>query len=242
MEHAVYLQGIKKALKARGTTYAELGAHLKMTESGVKKMLNAKDISFRRVLQICEALQVLPGQLFSLSEKTSIPVLHLTDKQQEALMKERSLLAVYWRLTIEKKEVEDIGRLQKMSPAELKKVLQRLVSLDLIDHKRNRYLAKHTGKFRWPDDTKLARMLNQEWSLLTLKRALQIQDREQRAHRFVALRLSEKSSRALRAQMAQVLDEAVQISEREELTISRRELQDWTVLVALARGGVLDAT
>ncbi len=83
MEHSQYLNAIKKALKARGLSYADLARKLKMTESGIKKMLNAKDISFRRILQICDALDILPGQLFSLSEKTFISkLLYLLNRKR----------------------------------------------------------------------------------------------------------------------------------------------------------------
>ncbi len=241
MEHAVYLNGIKRALKAREATYADLARHLKMTESGVKKMLNAKDISFRRVLQICEVLEVLPGQLFSLSEKTAIPVLRLTDVQQDALLKDRELLAVYWRFTIEKMKIEEISKDQSVSATEFKKVLQRLVALGLINHRRGRYFAKHQGKFRWSDDSRLAKTLNQEWSQTTLKRALQQKPEGAGIHRLVATKLSHAAYNSLLNKMSEVLDEAIHISEREELTIAKRDLHDFTALVAIVKGGVFES-
>ncbi|HRO67710.1 MAG TPA: helix-turn-helix transcriptional regulator [Pseudobdellovibrionaceae bacterium] len=108
MEHSIYLNGLKKALKSRDLSYRDLAVSLRMTESGVKKMLNAKDISFRRVLQICDILNVLPGQLFSLSEQSSIPVLPLTSAQEEALIRDRTLLAAYWLFAIDRLTPEEI--------------------------------------------------------------------------------------------------------------------------------------
>lgn len=234
MEHGIYLNGIKTALRARGLTYGDLAGHLKMTESGVKKMLNAKDISFRRLIQICDVLNVLPGQLFSLSEQSSIPVVRLSDKQQDALLKNRDLLTVYWRFTVEKKTLEEIMALHGYSPQDLRKILQKLVSHDLVKQKRGRFFPKDTGKFRWPDDSLLAKTLNAEWSQLTLRRAL---SRESDGmHRLTALKLSRKSYDELMVRLASALDEAVLRSEREELATSQKSLQDFVVLIASSRG------
>ncbi len=113
-------------------------------------MLNAKDISLRRVLQICEILQVLPGQLFVASEDSQIPTLNLTDKQESTLLDNRILLMIYWLFTIEKLGPEEIVTKYHLNAPELKKSLQRLVSLDLISQKRGKFYPKHQGKFRWP--------------------------------------------------------------------------------------------
>ncbi|WP_295900164.1 helix-turn-helix domain-containing protein [uncultured Bdellovibrio sp.] len=239
MEHSQYLSAIKKALKARGVTYLDLAEQLKMTESGVKKMLNAKDISFRRVLQICDCLGILPGQLFSLSERTSISEVILTTQQEEALLKNRGLLAVYWRIVIEKYEPHEIERLQHLTKAELKKILDRLVSLNLLTARKGVYRAKHVGKFKWSDKSKLASTLNKEWSELTLHRALSGKF-DSSLHRLVSMKVSQESYQNLLKKLSKVLDEAVQDSESEELTLSKQELKTFTALIAVTPQGVFD--
>lgn len=239
MEHSRYLDTIKKILKTREVTYNELAAHLKMTESGVKKMLNAKDISFRRILQICEALGILPGQLFSLSEKNFISEVTLSKPQEDALLKQRSLLAVYWRLAIEGCDLNEIEELQKISKAELKKILDKLVSLELLTVKRGIYTPRHVGKFKWNEESNLVKILNQEWSELTLQRALN--KKKGASHRLVSMKLSEDSYLRLQQGLAKVLDEAVQNSENEELTLSKKQMHNFTALIATVPQGVLDA-
>lgn len=238
MEHSVYLNGLKVALKARDITYFDLAESLKMSESGVKKMLNAKDISFRRVLQICEVLDVLPGQIFSLSEKSSIPILQLTIAQEEALISNRQLLMVYWRFSIEKLSLEEILKILKINEFELKKLFQKLVSLELITQKRGRFLPKRQGKFRWPEDSKLARLLNQEWSQHVLKKALKKENKK--AHRFIAMKLSEESYQEFQSRLSILFDEFVQISEREELTSINHNLKDVTAIFATIGEGVFN--
>lgn len=239
MEHSQYLQGIKKALKARDVSYEDLAQQLKMTESGVKKMLNGKDISFRRVLQICEVLGISPGQLFSLSEKTFISEVELSAIQEEALLKNRPLLATYWRIAIEGHTPAEAASLQHLSKAELQKHLDRLVSLDLLSVKRGIYRSRHSGKFKWSDQSKLAKTLNKEWSELTLSRSLD--GGEQNTHRLTALKLSEESYKKLTASLLRAVDEAVQDSEREEITMQVQRLHSYMVLVAATTRGVFDS-
>lgn len=241
MEHTIYIEAIKKALKARGLTYGELAKSLRMTESGVKKMLNGKDISFQRIIQICKVLDVLPGQIFSLSEKSSLPILHLSDKQQDALIHDRKLLAAYWLLTIEKKSFEAIIDQLRTTSSELKLKMQKLVTLDLITQKRNQFLPKHQGKFRWPDDSKLARLLNQELSQQTLKKALSSEDDSRNYHRFAALKLSEDSYLKFKQKFYEIFEEMAQQSEREELTSIQKKLSDFTFVIATSAGGIFES-
>ncbi len=238
LEQQIYVDALKKSLKSRGVTYSDLAHSLKMSESGVKKMLNAKDISFQRIIKICKVLDILPGQLFTLSEQSSIPTLILTEKQESALIKERPLLAVYWLFTIEKKSLEEIMRMQKINLNELKLILQKLVGLDLILHKKNQYVPKHVGNFRWSDDSKIAQLLNAEWSRLILKRALKLKPRQLGLQRLSALKLSKETYQKLIQKLTEFLNEAAQISEREELTRNRKELFDFTILLASIEGSV----
>ena len=241
MEHVIYIEAIKKALKARGLTYEELARSLRMTESGIKKMLNGKDISFQRIIQICKVLDILPGQIFSLSEKSSLPILHFSDKQQEALIQERKLLAVYWLITIEKKSFDEIVLQLKATPSEIKNRLQKLVTLELVTQKRNQFFPKHQGKFRWPDDSKLARLLNQEWSQQTLKKSLSFKESKDTYHRFAALKLSKEAYLKFQQKFHEIFDEMAQQSEREELTATQKKLSDFTFVVATSKGGVFES-
>lgn len=241
MEHSIYVESLKKALKARGLTYEDLAKSLNMTESGVKKMLNAKDISFQRIIQICKVLDVLPGQIFSVSEKSSLPILCLSEKQQDALIHDRKLLAIYWLLTIEKKSFDHIVEYLKTTPVDLKTKMQKLVTLELIEQRRNRFFAKHQGKFRWPDDSKLARLLNQEWSQQTVKKALSPKTSKTSFHRFAALKFSEESYAKFLHKFYEIFDEMALQSEREEITSSQKKLSDFTFVVASSTGGAFES-
>lgn len=241
MEHSIYLKGLKAALRSQSVTYCDLAERMRMTESGIKKMLNAKDISFRRILQICEILQILPGELLSLSEKAYIPEVKLSVEQEQALLQNRFLLAVYWRFVVEKKTLEDIQFLQKMTATEVKKLMHRLVDLNLIAYRRKEFRPLIQGKFRWSDESRLAMSLNKEWSSLTLKRALDRASPGKKLHRLIAMSLTADSYQNLLMQISNVLDEAVLISERESLSVTKTMLRPVTLLAAAVPSGFLDS-
>jgi DNA-binding Xre family transcriptional regulator len=240
MEHITYLKSLKTLLKSKGVTYTELAEHLGMSESGVKKMLNSKDLSFRRFFQICEMLNVFPGQVMAAAEQKAIPTQNLTSQQQELLLSQRNLLAVYWRITVEGLTPQETAKAQHLSAAELSKALKKLVSADLLTERDGHYFPKQAGKFRWPDDSKIARSLNHEWSELTLHRALNTKESAPKMHRLMAIRLTNKSYENLIVKLEELLDETVRISEREELTAAKSDLKNLSIVTAIVAKGTLD--
>jgi DNA-binding Xre family transcriptional regulator len=238
MEHSLYLSALKKALRARGLTYADLAAQLGMSESGVKKMFNAKDMSFRRVVQVCGALDITPGQLFTLSEETVIAEVTLSQRQEEALLEDALLLQVYWRLAVEKREPHEIASLHRLDGKQLKRLLDRLVRLELLSLRRGQYRPRHSGKFRWSDGSRLARFLNRSWSQLTLRRALASNGAA--LHRLVAMQIAPDAYAELVRGLSAALDQAVHSSARDEISRAREGLHGFSALVAVVPGSVCD--
>ena len=56
--NAAVTSSLKRALKKKRVSYRELGKRLRMSESGIKKMMTAPDLSLGRLAQICSALEV----------------------------------------------------------------------------------------------------------------------------------------------------------------------------------------
>ena len=239
-DHQNYIKGIKIALNQRGMTYAELAVKVRMSESGIKKMLNAKDISFRRVLQICEALQITPGKLFSQSEVWSIQDIELNDTQQNELIRDKILLEVYWRFVVEKRDLEHLMKLVGSTPHETRKKLQRLVTLELIKQKKGKFERISSEKFRITDDSKLGIHLNKEWSHLTLARSLSAPESKNGFHRLISMLVSEEAYARLMSDCKEALERAVQASEYEELSGKLGKRINFSALVAIVDEGVMD--
>ena len=211
-----------------------------MTESGVKKMLNAKDISLRRILNICELLNVRPGQLFSMSESSQIPSIPLTQKQEDALIHDRKLLAVDWLIVVEKQKTRTLDSILRISKAQLDSYLRHLVNLKLLSQRRKEFIAPFQGKFKWPDESKLAILLNRDWSYLQLNRALSQKPERDAYHRLLSLRLSKRTYKTLKLKLSEAFDEVLRASEREEMSLSGQELMTITSVATASRGGFFD--
>jgi hypothetical protein len=182
----------------------------------------------------------MPSELLALSETSAIREVVLTADQEETLLKNRQLLAVYWCFAIEKRALEEIQSARGLSATELKKLLDKLVSLDLLSSRKGRYRPKHAGKFRWPDGSKLAATLNREWSKLTLDRALASKAGDGALHRLAALKMSRASREALAARLSEVFDDAARTAEREEASLAKNQLSNSVALVAIVPRGVYD--
>ena len=53
-ETAALLEVLKRQLKARGVTYAQVARHLKLSEASVKRMFSQKEFTLSRIDAICE--------------------------------------------------------------------------------------------------------------------------------------------------------------------------------------------
>jgi len=245
MEHRLYLQTLKRALRARGITYEDLARKLRLSESGVKKMLNAKDLSLRRIARICEILGMTPGELFQLSEKSAISTVALSPRQESALLNDSQLLKLFWLITVEKRDLAEVRADYGFIPKVLATKIKELRRLDLIRERRGEISAVFSGKFRFSDDSKLARKLNREWSRLTLDRAMDILvDAKSNTapfpfHRLLTLRLSDRAFADCLKRFHEVCDDVARVAEREEMLIARREWKALSLCFAFSRKSVV---
>jgi DNA-binding Xre family transcriptional regulator len=240
MEHVYYLEAIKNFLRIRKIHYTELAKALLMTESGIKKMLNAKDISFRRVLQIADFLEVSPSQLLAAAETSSIPTIHLTKKQEEALLDDEDLLAVFWRFVVEKNNEQEIAKRQNWPTNKVIKILEKLCRLDLVTKSKKCFMPVLPHIFRLADDSNLARKLNREWSIVTVERALHSKQNESGFHRLLTLKLRQDSYNDFVHRSKALFDDIVRLSEREALQYNQVELKAMSTVVAVVQSGALD--
>lgn len=241
MEHSLYLKGLKSVLKSSGLKYSDIATKLNMTESGVKKMLNAKDISFRRVIQLCDLIGVKPSQVLNFSENFERPVLNLTSAQENALIGNRQLFIVFWRLSVEKLSPYDICIREKIKQADILKILSKLHQLDLVEKRKNDFYSKYPGLFKLDDNSKLAMKLNKEWSELTLQRSLKAQAEYMKFHRLLTLKTSEQGYANILTKIEDFLSSIVSEAEQNLISNKPEKLKDFSLLIATARQGVLDS-
>ncbi|MGZ3655768.1 MAG: helix-turn-helix domain-containing protein [Bdellovibrionota bacterium] len=155
---------LKLALKKEGITYKELARRLKLSESGMKKILSAKDGSFERIAEICGELGLSLGELLAGREEGMFE-LSYTSAQQEYLVRDLRALRLYWALVYERRSLAEAQKVAGLPRAEAFAVLRRLDQLELLALlPGDRVRVPPVRQIRWVGGGPLVDKLYREWS------------------------------------------------------------------------------
>ncbi len=150
MTRAVSLvDALKRELKARGITYAELARRIEMSEASVKRMFAQKNFTLARFDQILQAAQIDFAELASADGLESALINQLTLQQEKEITADPKLLIVAVS-ALNQVPVEQITREFAITEPEMIKALVRLDKigfLQLLPNNRIKLLVSRT--FRW---------------------------------------------------------------------------------------------
>jgi hypothetical protein len=143
------VDALKRALKGRAITYAQVAKALRLSEPSVKRMFASGHFTLARLEQICDLAHTTIGDLARSAEGDKDEVSQLTAEQERAIMSDRKLLLVALcalsHLTLEQmlqtyalSKTECIGLLVK---------LDRIKFLELLPG--NRIKLRLTRAFSW---------------------------------------------------------------------------------------------
>ncbi len=141
---------IKEILKKKRVSYSELADKIGMSESSVKRILNANDVTISKLNQIAEALDVSFFEIINLSTPNQDIFFTLNPEQEKYLSKHLNYLVVF---------AEIAGGMT--SPAQLKKMFN-------IDDKRLfEYLKKFDdmGLIELGANNKFKFLLKGQWNI-----------------------------------------------------------------------------
>src|SRR5690606_35569102 len=99
---------IKKILKGRKLSLAELAQKTGIPLSTLKKNLSGSDCSFSRIVEICGALDVGIEDLLTTMQGQAAQDVEFSKQQAEAFLADRELFHVFWLLVYERRRDEDI--------------------------------------------------------------------------------------------------------------------------------------
>lgn len=116
---------LKHLLKVRRLSYADVAAHLQLSEASVKRQFSQQSFSLRTLESICDLLQLELGELVQAAEQAQAGVSRLSAAQEAELVRDprRVLVAVcvlnHWTLaqivaTYRLSEAECIGHLLQL--------------------------------------------------------------------------------------------------------------------------------
>ncbi len=164
---------LKRILRARGITYAKLAPRLGLSESGLKKIFALEDCSLSRLQSICDAAGISLSEIFEVASATPIEQVTLTQAQQEALLAKPLLLAVFWKLTVERWAVKRIARTFRIDDRALSRLLGELDRHELIvlEQPGDRVRLRHGDHVRWIPEGPLLERLHDLWGRDLLARS-----------------------------------------------------------------------
>jgi transcriptional regulator with XRE-family HTH domain len=224
---------LKRALRARRMTYAELASRVGLSESGLKKIFAHEDCALSRLEAIARAAGVPLGELFDAAAREPVAQVALTPRQQEALLAKPLLLAAFWKLSVERWPPRRIAQAHGLDGRAMFRLLAELDRLDLIvlEQPGDRVRLRHGDLVRWLPEGPLLEHLHDAWGRDVLARAA----------RGGLLRLSQIWLRAdtraeLQSELATLLDGYARRGRAEWLTGGEAAVAPFGVLVAVAEG------
>jgi AraC-like DNA-binding protein len=144
-----FVEALKKSVRARGLTYAELGRRLHLSEASVKRMFSRGTFTLARIEEVLAAVEL---DLYDVARMTRAGAAgtELTHEQELGLAKDERLLAVFW-LIVNGWTFDEIVADFSVTRTELTIAFARLEKLKLIEwgaHERARLLVPRDFKWR----------------------------------------------------------------------------------------------
>jgi len=140
---------LKKQLKIKGITYRALATELELTESAIKQMFAADNMSLKRLDAICEILGLDISDLVSISEDQENKIELLSVEQEAILIGDAKLLLVAY-CVVNHWSFEDIVERYELTEPQCIKQLVKLDKMNLIELlPGNRIKALISSNFAW---------------------------------------------------------------------------------------------
>ena len=151
---------LKREMKARGITYANLARNLRLSEASVKRMFSRRDFTLKRLDDICRSTQIDFSELARAVVREETLISRLTLEQEQEIVADRKLFLVAV-CALNHVTFEQIVETYDITPAECVKLLlrlDRLKFLELLPGNRVRLLVSRT--FAWLPDGPIQHFFN----------------------------------------------------------------------------------
>lgn len=141
---------LKKTLKLHGKTYADVAAHLALSEASVKRMFAQQAFSLTRLDAICQMMNMEITELMQMvNDATARQITELSAAQEQQLVSDIELLLVTISV-INHFTLEDLLSTYTLTEAQCIKHLATLDRLDIIELLPNNNIKiKVSPNFKW---------------------------------------------------------------------------------------------
>jgi len=126
------VETLKKVLKARGMTYADLALALRVSTPTIKRLFSQRTFTLERLEEILKVLELDFHELARMSHGRRSGPAELSVEQESALAKDARLFSVFWLLCNEWRFDEIVSEF-RLGAAQITSYFARLERLRLID-------------------------------------------------------------------------------------------------------------
>jgi hypothetical protein len=126
------LDALKRVLKSRRITYADLAPRIGLSEASVKRLFSQQTFTLARLQQVLAALEMDFFELARLARGAADAPQEMTESQEQALASEPHLMGVFYLLFNDWQPPQILARYE-IADAELTRLLAKLDRLQLID-------------------------------------------------------------------------------------------------------------
>jgi transcriptional regulator with XRE-family HTH domain len=126
------IDALKRVLKSRQMTYAQLARAIDLSEASVKRLFSQRTFTLQRLQQVLRVLELDFFELAKLARGAADTAEQLSPSQEQALAADRKLLGVFYLLFNDWQPAEIIARYE-LTQAECIRLLARLDRLGLIE-------------------------------------------------------------------------------------------------------------
>lgn len=159
---AALVEVLKRELRARGITYANLARQLQLSEASVKRMFSRRDFTLKRLDEICRYAQLEFSELARAVVRDETLITHLTPEQEREIVSDQKLFLVAV-CALNHVTFDQIVETYEISSAECVRLLTRLDHLkfiELLPGNRIKLLVSRT--FAWLPDGPIQRFFNNQ--------------------------------------------------------------------------------
>ncbi|MDB5863247.1 MAG: helix-turn-helix transcriptional regulator, partial [Betaproteobacteria bacterium] len=163
MAHTTALvEVLKRELKTRGVTYADLAKQLRLSEASVKRMFSRRDFTLKRLDAICRHAQIEFAELARAMVRDETLISHLTPEQEKEIVSDRKLFLVAV-CALNHVTFDQIVEAYDISTTECVQLLARLDKLKFIElQPGNRIKLLVSRTFSWLPDGPIQRFFNNQ--------------------------------------------------------------------------------
>ena len=225
------VETLKKVLKARGMTYADLAAALRLSTPTVKRLFSERTFTLERLEEVLRILEIDFYELARMSHGRRPGPAELSQEQEAALAKDARLFSIFWLLCNEWDFNEIVAEF-RIGAAQLTSYFARLDRLRLFDWRTgNRAQLRVPKHYVW----RAGGPLRKAYGLKVITEFMRLRfDSPLDAFHFEAQELSSESAVVVKRRLERVAAEINELVEIDaSVPVKRRDAQKRVTLGVL---------